>query len=166
MKDNRDEQWRERAWRQGLSPADRERVRDWLRAHPEVREEWVMERLLTGALGRLPDAAVPSNFAARVAAEIARVDAAAARGQAAGWFAWRRRPIWLPRLGFAALLLGTGFFSYRHQVLAEQRAAMVRSVVTVSEVAPLPGPRILKDFEAIRAMDQTPPDVDLLRLLK
>jgi len=43
---------------------------------------------------------------------------------------------------------------------------LAQSVVTVSGVASLPGPKILKDFEAIRALDQTPPDVELLRLLK
>ena len=84
---------------------------------------------------------------------------------APGWFAWSRRPRWLPRIGFAALLLMATLLSYRHQVLATQRAAIARSVVTVSGVAAQPSPKILKDFEAIRALNETGPDLDLLRLL-
>jgi len=55
--------------------------------------------------------------------------------------------------------------SYHHQVLASQRA-IAQSLVTVSRVASVPSPKILKDFEAIRALDQIPPDTELLRLFK
>ena len=62
--------------------------------------------------------------------------------------------------------MGSGLISY-HQVLAvQQRAQIARSVVAVSDVASFPGPGILKDFDAICAMDGAQADVQLLQLLK
>ena len=166
MQDHRNDGWRESLWRQKVSPAERERRRAWLAAHPEARAEGELEARLTRALGRLSDAPVPSNFTALVLQAVERERAVAARPHGVPWFAWSRRPRWLPRIGFAALLVGAGLLSYRHQVLAVQRAALAQSVVTVSGVAPLANPKILRDFDAIRALDQTPPDVELLRLFK
>jgi anti-sigma factor RsiW len=165
MKDEWNEQWRELSWRRDLTPAERERLRAWLRAHPEARPDWELEAGLTEALRRLPDVAVPTNFTSLVLRAVER-ETGAERHHGIAWFVWSRRPRWLPRIGFAAILVGAGLISYRHEVLAVQRAAMAQSVATVSGVASLPSPKILKDFEAIRALDQTPPDVELLRLLK
>jgi len=166
MKDEQNERWRELIWRRELSPAERARLRAWLKDNPAARPDWELESSLTDALGRLPDVPVPSNFTSLVLQATKREDHAVATHHGITWFVWSRRPRWLPKIGFAAILVGAGLISYRHQVLAVQRAALAQSVVTVSGVASLPGPKILKDFEAIRALDQTPPDVELLRLLK
>ena len=166
MKNDQNDQWREWIWRRELPPAQRERLRAWLKAHPEARPDWQLEAGLTEALGRLPDVPVPSNFTALVLQAV-ECDTAAGRHHGLTWFVWSRRPRWLPRIGFAAILVGAGLISYHYEVQAVQRAAMAQSAVTVSGVAAaLPGPKILKDFEAIRALGQTPPDVDLLRLFK
>ena len=166
MNDKRNERWRELSWRHSLPPAERERRRAWLADHPESRAEWEVEAGLTEALDRLPNVPVSSNFTSLVMRQIEREASARAPHAGVTWFVWSRRPRWLPKIGFAAILVGAGLISYHHQVLAVQRAAVAQSVVTVSGVASLPSPRFLKDFDAIRALDQTPPDVELLRLLK
>jgi hypothetical protein len=44
---------------------------------------------------------------------------------------------------------------------------LAKSVAAISEVSSLPGPEILKDFDAIRQLTPTPPpDTELLALLQ
>jgi hypothetical protein len=44
---------------------------------------------------------------------------------------------------------------------------MARSVTLVSEIPSLPNPELLRDFEVIQALNQTPPaDMELLALFK
>ena len=49
----------------------------------------------------------------------------------------------------------------------ERQARFARSLTTVSAVAALPGPDVLKDFDAIQQLNPTrPPDLELLALLQ
>src|SRR5437867_3577229 len=91
---------REIAWRRPLTGTEQAELRAWLAAHPEARDEWELELALSRVVKKLPDAAVPSNFTARVLAEAQRRDAEEARGRSRtpAWW-WR---IFLPRAAVAA----------------------------------------------------------------
>ena len=116
---------------------------------------------LDALLRALPDKPVASNFTARVLQAVERQE----RHRV-----WWRILVpdfnWLPRVAVASLALVVGVLTY--QVRAEaQRAQFARSLSAVSQVAALPGPDALKDFEAIRHLSQTPPaDTELLALLR
>lgn len=157
---------REQRWRRPLTAAEAEALKSWLAAHPENRPDWEAETGLSAALEHLPDIPVASNFTARVLQTVEREEAAAEHRPAGRLWAgawWRR---WAPRVTMAALLVTTGGISYRH-FEAAHRAEVASSVATISDVSSLPSPEILKDFEAIQALTQTPPaDEDLLALLR
>lgn len=153
----------EQAWRGKLTPDQQAELDSLLAAHPETRADWEVECGLDALLNRLPNAPVPSNFTARVLREIDRPEVAR---RPRAWFAlvaWRRL---LPRIAAAALLVGTGVFTY-HEARDSRRVRLAESVAAISEVSSLPGPEILRDFDAIQAMNPTPPaDEQLLALLK
>jgi anti-sigma factor RsiW len=160
------ERWLELSWRRKLTPAQEAELRAWLAEHPQALADWQAEVALNRALDQLPDAAVPGNFTALVLQALERETAPAPHAPRLPWLAWRPRLPWLPKMGFAAILLSASVLSY-HQVLAFQRAQLARSVVAISDVASLPSPQILTNFEAIQVLERTPPaDIELLQLLK
>ncbi len=155
----------ELSWRRKLTVAEETRLRAWLAAHPEAESDWEAEAALNQALVRSPDLAVSTNFTARVLEAVRLEEAAVSRGRAAGRRLWWRLH-WLPKAALAALIVAAGLVSYQNHQLTK-RKALALSVAAVSDVASLPGPDILEDFDAVRALKQTPPaDVDLLALLK
>jgi hypothetical protein len=154
------------SWRRKLTEAEQAQLRAWLAAHPEKQADWEVEAGLNAALGRLPDALVPTNFASRVMQAVQREKTGHRQPSLvlSRFWLWRLR--WLPRAAFAAFLLGVALFSYR-EVRAARRAEIARSVAAIGSVPSLPSPQILKDFDAIWAMDPSPPpDEELLMLLK
>jgi len=156
---------REFSWRRELTAPEQAELRAWLAAHPEAQADWEAEAGLSAALGRLPDVPVPSNFTARVMQAVEREAGAELRGPQGNWLArlWRR---WLPKIAFAAVVVSAGLVSY-HQLQAAHRKKLVESVSAVSAVSSLPSPDILKDFDAIRALNPTPaPDEQLLTMLQ
>jgi anti-sigma factor RsiW len=156
---------RELSWRRELSDAEDAELRTWLAAHPEAQADWEAEAGLNASLGRLPDAPVPGNFTARVLQAVEREAAAEPRRPQGKWLnrIWLR---WLPRAAFAAVVVGAGLVSY-HQVQAAHRKKLVESVAAVSAVSSLPSPDILRDFDAIQALNPTPaPDEQLLAVLQ
>jgi anti-sigma factor RsiW len=156
---------RELSWRRKLTDAEEAQLRALLESRPEAQADWDAEATLNAALGRLPDAPVPSNFTARVLQTVEREAAAELRQGERKWQFWRRLR-WLPKVAFAAVVLGTGLVSY-HQIQAARFAEYAHSVAAVSGVASLPSPEVLKDFDAIRASNPTPvPDEQLLAALK
>jgi hypothetical protein len=168
MKDKRTHKhWRELSWRRGLTPAEEAQLRAWLAEHPEAQVDWQAEAALNRALDQLPEPPVPSNFTALVMQAIAREPAAAvSRRERLPWLAWRSRLRWLPKAAFLGIFVAAMLLSH-HQVAAFQRAQLARSLVAISDVASLPSPQILTNFEAIQVLDRTPPaDVELLQLLK
>ena len=159
------DQLRELSWRRQLTGAEEAQLRAWLAAHPEAQADWEAEAGLNAALGQLPDVAVPSNFTARVLQAAEQEATADLRRPGWKWAGWLRRR-WLPRVAFAAVILSAGLVSY-HEFHAARLKDYVNSVAVVSDVSSLPGPDVLKDFDAIRASNPaTLPDEDLLAALK
>ena len=156
---------RELSWRRKLSSAEEAELRTWLATHPEARADWQAEAGLNAGLGRLPDAPVSSNFTARVLQAIEREAVAELRRPQTNWLTWLWLR-WLPRAAFAAMVVGVGLLSF-HQVQVAHRKRLVESVAAVSAVSSLPSPEVLKDFDAIRALNPTPaPDEQLLTVLQ
>jgi anti-sigma factor RsiW len=156
---------RELSWRRKLSPAEEAELRTWLAAHPEAEADWEAEAGLNAVLGRLPDAPVPSNFTARVLQAVEREAIADLRRSRGNWLILLRQR-WMPRVAFAAVVVGAGLLSY-HQVQAAHRKKLAESVATISAVSSLPSPEILRDFDAISALNPTPaPDEQLLMVLQ
>jgi anti-sigma factor RsiW len=159
----------EKRWRHKLTPAEEASAREWLAQHPESRPDWDLEDRLSQALGKLPDAPVPSNFTARVLQAVER-ESATAPPPSASPMSWFLRNV-LPRAAVAAVILGAGLFTYHEHVDRAQKAAnraeWVRGVKVVAGVSSLPGPEILQDFDTIRRMSATPgPDPELIALMK
>jgi anti-sigma factor RsiW len=156
---------RELSWRRRLTDPEEAELRAWLSAHPEAQAEWEAEAGLNASLSRLPDAPVPGNFTARVLQAVEREAAADLRRREGRWLTWLRRR-WLPRMAFAIVIVGAGFVSYQ-KVEAANRRKLAESVAVVSSVSSLPSPDILKDFDAIRALNSTPPpDEELLMVFQ
>ena len=151
----------EQSWQRKLTSEEEKSLNAWLAAHPDAQADWDQEAGLNEALARLPDAPVPSNFTARVLQAIERDEAAETR-TAAGSSFWARLR-WIPRLAFVAIVLCVGLISYQ-QVQVRNTHERMRDVVAV--VSSLPSPEVLKDFNAIQALNQTPPDEELLTALK
>lgn len=121
-----------------------------------------LDARLDALLRALPDKPVASNFTARVLQEVERGNAVRpARGSV---FSLKFR--WLPRLAVASLALTSCVLTYQVRTQTA-RTQFARSVAAVTQVASLPSPDALKDFEAIRRLSQTPPaDRELLALLQ
>ena len=165
-KDWQYERLREISWQRPLTPAEQAELSQWLESHPEARDDWEADRNLTGALANLPNVPVANNFTSRVLAAAQREAAATARGQGrapspAQW--WLR---WLPKAAVAAVVLAAGLLSYHH-VQESHREEVARSLTTISQLPAVPGPEVLKDFDAIAALGSTPPaDEELLRVMQ
>ena len=152
---------RELSWRRRLTAPEEAELRAWLAAHPEARAEWEAEAGLNATLSRLPDAPVSGNFTARVLQAVEREAVADLQPREGRWLTWPWRR-WLPRLAFATVIVGAAFVSYQ-KVDASSRRKLAESVAMVSSVSSLPSPDILKDFDAIQALNLTPPpDEELL----
>ncbi len=144
-----------------LTPDERTRLKGWLAAHPADRERWVDETALSTALRRLPEPPVSSNFMARVWQDIKteerRSDEAPAR---LGWRTWLRWPSLAQQFALAVLLLATvAIFQGRR---ARTQVQVAKSIEQVTPLAKLPSVALLKDFEAIRRLNQSAADVELL----
>lgn len=142
--DNQSPEARERLWRRPVSATERAA----LRGQPELE----LEARLTGALARLPNASVPSNFTSRVMAAIDREEAQSARG-------WRWRWNWhflLPRLAVStAIVLFTGLGLQQYQVV-HRRAELAHTLsVVASATVPVPSADVLENLDVIQHLGQT-----------
>jgi hypothetical protein len=156
---------RELSWRRPLTGPEEAELRAWLSAHPEAQADWQAEAGLNAGLSGLPDAPVPGNFTARVLQAVERETAAELRRRKGKWLTWLWRR-WLLRVAFTTVVVGAGLVSYQ-QVEAANRKKLAESVAVVGAVSSLPSPDILKDFDAIQALNPTPlPDEDLLLVLQ
>lgn len=153
----------EAGWRRELTPGEKAQVGEVLSRDPGLREDWERERALSRALNRLPAAPVPSNFTARVmqsAEEAARPSSLAGLRARQGFarlldgMAVPPGLRWLWRGSVAMVLVISGLWSYQHFESA-QRERLAQSVATVSGITALP-PDILRDFDAIQALNRTP----------
>jgi len=157
---------REVSWRRKATTAEEAQVQSWLAKHPEAQAEWERDVALSEALNRLPDPPLSSNFTSRVVQAAEREQARLGRTAGPGRRAWRLWTRWLPGAAGVLFALALGIISYE-RLCETRRVEMVRSVATLSEVASLPTPQALEDFDAIHAMSQKPTaDEDLLKLLQ
>jgi len=159
MKDPVYNQLREQSWRRKLTDAEEAELRAWLAAHPELRADWEAEAGLSEILGRLPDAPVPTNFTARVLQAVERESAAASPARVRSWKSWR---LLLPKAAMAAMAIGFGLLAYQHYQ-TEKRVELARNVAAVSDIVAASNPDVVRDFDPIRRLGQTPtPDEELL----
>jgi len=163
MNDSAFNKLQEASWRRNLTDAEAAELRAWLAAHPEAQADFEADARLTAVLTRLPNAPVPSNFTARVLQAVERETAIARPSPSAWTNFWHS---WLPKAAIAGFLMTAGLVTYHERALARQRE-LARSVEAVSQVASLPSPDILQDFEAIRSLNPTPPpDEEVLALMQ
>jgi len=121
-----------------------------------------LDARLDALLRALPDKPVASNFTARVLQEAERVNAV----RPARWSMAALRIYWLPRVAVIALALSSCLVTYNLRSEAH-RTQFARSVAAVTQVASLPSPAMLQDFEVIRRLNQSPAaDTELLALLQ
>ncbi len=144
----------ESLWRRTLSAAERTALRAQPRLEPEAR--------LTQALAKIPDAPVPSNFTARVMADIERAEIQTARPQiwALNW-----RLLW-PRVAVAAAVLIFAGVSLQRYEIHAQRTALAKNLALAAR-APSPSVDALENLDAIQRMSQSShADNELLAVLQ
>jgi anti-sigma factor RsiW len=130
-----------------LTPEEESRLEACLAADPEARAHWEEDRGLSRALQSLPDVPLSSNFTARVLQTLELEERSERRR-------FRLRVPW-PRLswGLAAGLLACAGIFYEYRVIkGGQFAEAVKDVSR--ELAALPAPEALEDFDAINHMRQ------------
>ena len=150
---------RDLVWRRKLTDAERAE----LRAEPETQADLELESHLTEGLARLPDAAVSSNFTARVLQAIERDELQTARKR--GWQGWSWRAL-LPRAAVAAVVLVIAGLTIQRHELNVHRAQLAQSVARMAAAQPMPSIDALKNFNAIQRMSQPHADEELLALLQ
>jgi negative regulator of sigma E activity len=120
------------------------------------------EARLSRALARLPDAAVPSNFTARVMQAVELEESLRARRWS---FAWNWHAL-LPRVAATAAVVFFAALTFHQHELTSRRTALARNVVLVAGSQPMPSVDALKNFDAIQRMSQPRADEELLALLQ
>jgi hypothetical protein len=133
-----------------------------LHAQPELELEATLTRVLT----EIPDAPVPSNFAARVLDAVELVEQAERRkARSPGWtLNWR---LFWPRVAaVAAVLIFVGVAIQRYETRAH-RFTLAKNVVMVAVAQPLPSVDALENLDAIQRMSQSGhADGELLAVLQ
>lgn len=153
------EQWRERFWRQNLTP---EQLAELRAANPAAAEA-ELEAALSDALARLPDAPVPSNFTARVLQGL-EGEAIPATRKVRDW-SWILR-VFVPRAAVAMAVIGLGAFAFRQRSV-KQTTRMAESLRAVAAVQIVPSPEALENFDVIEKLDSNPAaDKELIALLQ
>ena len=152
------DQLRELVWRRKLTGAEREEPG----VSAETRADLELESRLTGILGRLPDAPVPSNFTAQVLQSIEREELQAARRGGRRWWNWR---VLVPRTAMAAAVAVIAGLTFEHHEMSVQRH-LAQSVAQLAVGQPMPSVEALKNFNAIQRMSQPHADEELLALLQ
>lgn len=154
---------REILWRRPLTGAEEAALRTWLAAHPEAGIEWEAELALSRAVKELPGNAVPSNFTARVLAEVEREakKAQQARATSARWW-WR---VFLPRTAIAAAILAVSVAIYQFEE-AQRTADLAREASRIASSGPVPA-KALEDYATLDILTASVgADDDLLILMK
>lgn len=106
-----------------------------------------LEKRLTEALAKLPDAPVASNFTARV---MAAIDLEKSRVRRQWKFNWHSL---LPRVAIATIALAMAGVAINQHEISVQRRQMANSVALVAS-QPLPSVDALQNFAAIKRMSQ------------
>jgi anti-sigma factor RsiW len=130
-----------------LTPDEELKLQACFAANPPLQAEWEQERALSRALQSLPDAPVSSNFTSRV---LQATEMEERRGSRERDRSWLRN--FMPRLSWAlavAVFALAGIYEYR-AVKRTQFANQVRRL----DLAHVPAPDVLEDFEAINQLRQ------------
>ncbi len=145
---------RETGWRRAWTEAERAELQAWLDAHPEAQADVAADVALSQALAKLPDAPVPSNFAARVRQAVERDSAPSERPTTRIFVPWWRGLV--PRFAVVAVVISAGVLVYEHHENAQQAelATAARNLVTVVGATPLADPTVMEDFDAIQGLSQ------------
>lgn len=146
---------REVVWRRRLTETERIELSGQSRSGADLN----LESRLTEVLGRLPDAAVPSNFTARVLQAIDRQELESAREERGYRRTWR---LLFPRMAAAALVVAVAGLAIERHELNEHRAQLAQSIAA----QPMPSVEALKNFNAIQRMSRPHADEQLLALLQ
>jgi hypothetical protein len=145
--------------RRGLTADEARQLEAHWSEHPADRQVWMEEMALKTVLWELPDVPMASNFTSQVLRLTDQVipppdrPFLLSRWNWTGSFYGIRRAVLV--LG-AASVLWLCSLEYRHY----SRATLARCVAVAFQEPGLPGPDILKDFEAINRLSQVPPVVD------
>jgi anti-sigma factor RsiW len=154
------------AARRPLTQDEEARVRTHLMLHPADASQWEDALAVQQALRQLPDAPLSSNFTARVLAAADRADRETSHDTPApAWLEWLAQLRWARAAAMAGIVLCVGALSLQHDS-QQSRSELVSDLQEVSSVAKLPSMDMLKDFDFINSLSQTPTaDVDLLDAL-
>jgi len=142
---------REISWRRPLTESEKMELRAWLAAHPDYQDDADAELQLSAALGRLPDAPVASNFAARVMAQIAANSRVTDFQRAPATNSWWHR--YLPRIAVLGVVVLVGLGIWRSKVAQQKQLVNTAREFAATEL--LAKPELLADFEEIASL--TPP---------
>ncbi|MBM3823651.1 MAG: DUF4880 domain-containing protein [Verrucomicrobia bacterium] len=183
MNDTEYLQWVELGLRRTLTPAESERFEQWLAAHPEHREHWILDERLSTSLRSLPDRELSPRFTQRLLGRIEHEESIVRSGDAPvqpslAW-AWLRR--WARPAALVVVLAAGGVTAVRstqNRELADQ----ARNAVWFAQLASLPagssvpagsasGLTWLQDYDAISRLPSlnesgARADTELLALLK
>jgi anti-sigma factor RsiW len=141
-----------------LSPEEHARLKAHIAAHPELTADLHDDLALNQILEGLPDAPISSNFTGRVLQIVEWEQRKARRDQELSVWSWFRLN-WARAAVAMSVVLGTALLS-SHYYQERQRAELAHSVSQVTEVtSAVPSVDILRDFEAIRRLNQKS-DVD------
>ncbi len=150
---------RETGWRRPLSPAEEERLRGIVSAHPARRAQSEEDAALTRLLGRMPAARVSSNFTARVMQAARETSPAPHWRERVAPFRWLSGN-WMPRVALGLAMVCCGVLSFR-EYQSVHRAQVAR------QLAALPPMEWLKDFDTINRLNKVSvADDDLLAALR
>jgi anti-sigma factor RsiW len=152
--------------RRELNPEEERFLGDWLSTRPAEAAAWRADVAIARALRRLPPVAIPSNFTARVLAEVQR-DVPRRAPRRRSWLpAWEwTRERWLP-VASAVMVLALGAGAWRYHA-TRQQSEFNRGVAALRVLSAV-SPEVLQDFEVIQHFreDPAPIDYELLAALQ
>lgn len=154
--------------RRDLTPSEERLAQDWIRQHPDCATTWQEDVRLARHLRRLPPAPVPSNFTARVLAEIDRASQVRPASPARSWWQrWHLASPWpwlVPGTALLAVMLAVG--SWQGHV-RKAREEQTRDLAALRVLTELP-PATLADFDVIQRFGaaSSPVDFELLAALE
>jgi anti-sigma factor RsiW len=179
--------------RRKLTAEEEGRLRAHLAAHPEDQPAWEEEMALNNLLRNLPKAPLSSNFTAQVLQLVEKERRHSSPARSVQWWHGFFSLRWTRQVAFSTVVLFAGLISY-HQFQVSRREAVANSVANifsmlepvlqpgeptgrvettrtaaqVSDGTALPTLEMLENFDAIKRLNQVPPqvDVDLLAALQ
>lgn len=148
-----------------LTPEEESRLEALLAARPD-RAAGEEDRALGRALQALPDVPLSSNFTARVLQAVDLESARAERAQQRPRFHWLTARWW--RLAGGGVVAALALLAWQGQRLSKQTTLARDASFVVRDLAALPGPEVMRDFDVIDQLRQVPTatDDDLLAALQ